>query len=888
MGCSSWAAALSADGGHLYAACDEHLLKVEVDLDTGAIGTAADGFTGHARLEADFGDDGAIGRIQSLVISPTAAFAYFYGYFDGAHNLYRLDRDSETGELSGPPVAVGEDLGNDVTALAISGDGLSVLAPSDDDDQLVSFQLDADGEHVSTTRTDVSVTTTGNCKLAITADGEHLVIGNEDIALLTRDPETGTLSEVDSTSIDGTAGVSITSSTYSPQGAAVAAGSAVWTGADDMPGHTSICFLIDESGSIHSTDVANFTSGVDLIKDVVARIYADIAAPELAVAKFASDATIEIELGQHDESDFDAALSAMTQSRGGSNDAAAGLALCGEMLADTSFTEPRAAVVLITDADLSASDIRLASEAASALAADGITVLGVGIGGNLDGNNLADIVAREGECGTGGLYQPHAADCVWLLEGGSTDFITSVGGVWFFLEAEEVENGHLGSVVTWGQSLCADSDHCTLGPTHAPTSTPSAAPTGSPTRVPTSPTGSPTRNPTFSPTPSSSPTPGPTTSPSCPGENVAPDSLCEDWFQDSLNNEGDGGCCGGGSRMEDCQASCCSVTCSPTAPPTGSPTWPPTTAPTKPPTASDPTSSPTATPTAAPTRTPTALPTTLPTQLPSTSPSGCLHLVDPAPEGGIVPNSGFFQLGRSIDRRSGFYPVGVNHTARHGTSYRPAAEGCPTTLGYGHCHRAVPCSLPMPGCQRWAPCSELTTRQRMSQIVCTTIENCQPSPVVGTTASAVVVATTTTAGTSGSAGDRPGGLGSGGNRLGAGGGDRPIQDTSDSSSSASASDVTDGGIIAGATLGALAGVALVATVAVFIQRRRRKPKGRPGTENPTYAATDPSLQPEPALDEKTEEAEEKFVFDRKSNSIRLMGGQGGGGLAASSVEAVQG
>ena len=859
MGCSSWAAALSADGGHLYAACDEHLVKVDVDPDTGAIGTAADGFAGQARLEADFGDDGAIGTIQSLVISPTAAFAYFYGYFDGAHNLYRLDRDTETGELTGPPVAVGEDLGNDVTALAISGDGLHVLAPSDDDDQLVSFQLDEDGVRVSATRTDVSITTTGNCKLAMAADGERIIIGNENIALLTRNPETGAISEVDSTSIDGTASISITSSTYSPHGAAVAAGSAVWTNADDMPGHTSICFLIDESGSIDHADIANFTTGVDLIKDVVARIYADIAAPELAVVKFASSSTTEIELGQHDESDFDAALSAMTQNRGGSNDAAAGLELCGAMLADTSFTEPRQAVVLITDADLSASDLRQATAAASALAEDGITVLGVGIGGYLDGDNLADIVAREGGCASSnGIIQPHQADCVWLIEGGSNDFSTTAGGVWFYLEAEEVENGHLGTVVTWGQSLCADPDHCTLTPTHAPTAAPSATPTCFPTLIPTSPTASPTGLPTHSPTPSSSPTLGPTASPSCAGENVESDRTCEAAFRN-------GDCCRF-SFQRSCQAACCSVTCSPTALPTVQPTALPTALPTVLPTTSSPTALPTVSPTAFPTAHPTGVPSHFPTTLPSVSPTGCLRQVDPQPEGGVVPYSGFFQLGRSLDKRSGFYPIAVNRTRRRGISYRPAAEGCPTTLGYGDCHTAQECIWPQAGCRRWAPCSELTPRERMSRIQCTTIENCQPLLVADTIAPTAASSATV-----------PPVTGRRSTTI-----VPPARGRSDTASSDP--DSADGGAIAGAVVGVLAAVAFIAIAAIYLQRRKRQPAvnghhPRSGAENPVYSA-DLALQSTPALGNELEE--KKFVFDRKSNSIRLMGSPVTAGSTSSS------
>ena len=95
----------------------------------------------------------------------------------------------------------------------------------------------------------------------------------------------------------------------------------------------------------------------------------------------------------------------------------------------------------------------------------------------------------------------------------------------------------------------------------------------------------------------------------------------------------------------------------------------------------------------------------------------------------------------------------------------------------------------------------------------------------------------------------------------------PAGDDSDSSSANS--DSADGGVIAGAVIGVLFAIVLVAVIAVYIQRRKSASKERPrsAAENPVYDAS--QIEASPQAESSGEETEEKFVFDRKSNSIRL-------------------
>ena len=91
----------------------------------------------------------------------------------------------------------------------------------------------------------------------------------------------------------------------------------------------------------------------------------------------------------------------------------------------------------------------------------------------------------------------------------------------------------------------------------------------------------------------------------------------------------------------------------------------------------------------------------------------------------------------------------------------------------------------------------------------------------------------------------------------------PAGDGSDSSSADS--DSVDGGIIAGAVIGVLVAVVLVAAIAFYIRKSASNDNPRSAAVNPVDDASQIQALPEASGDE----TEEKFVFDRKSNSIRL-------------------
>ena len=90
----------------------------------------------------------------------------------------------------------------------------------------------------------------------------------------------------------------------------------------------------------------------------------------------------------------------------------------------------------------------------------------------------------------------------------------------------------------------------------------------------------------------------------------------------------------------------------------------------------------------------------------------------------------------------------------------------------------------------------------------------------------------------------------------------PAGDDSDSSSANS--DSADGGVIAGAVIGVLVAMVLAAIAVVYIQRRKID-HARSAANNPNFNSSQIPASPEAS----GEDAEEKFVFDRKSNSIRL-------------------
>ena len=97
----------------------------------------------------------------------------------------------------------------------------------------------------------------------------------------------------------------------------------------------------------------------------------------------------------------------------------------------------------------------------------------------------------------------------------------------------------------------------------------------------------------------------------------------------------------------------------------------------------------------------------------------------------------------------------------------------------------------------------------------------------------------------------------------------PAGDGSDSSSANS--DSADGGVIAGAVIGVLVAIVLVAIAVVYIQRRKSASKDHPtsAANNPVYDSSQIQASPQASPQASGEETEEKFVFDRKSNSIRL-------------------
>ena len=90
----------------------------------------------------------------------------------------------------------------------------------------------------------------------------------------------------------------------------------------------------------------------------------------------------------------------------------------------------------------------------------------------------------------------------------------------------------------------------------------------------------------------------------------------------------------------------------------------------------------------------------------------------------------------------------------------------------------------------------------------------------------------------------------------------PVGNGSDSSSANS--DSADGGVIAGAVIGVLVAMVLAAIAVVYIQRRKID-HARSAANNPNFNSSQIPASPEAS----GEDAEEKFVFDRKSNSIRL-------------------